>query len=534
MATLNKASSTFSEAATLEPWTEEAYTPFVGLVNPNSGGHMGAAILEVCWRTEYFKDRMFIITDVVKGGEPLQRFRARLDEAKDLAKKSGDPELRPRLVCGGGDGTPSFALNLVFRALLIPSSGVEDPTNDKWAWSDEEIKRYFPALVQMPLGTGNDLGASLGWGRKYPGHTMLPLGSDAHDVALKHWFDIALRKETKVVNFDVWAFIPPAGQDTFDAKVCELAEVKQDQHGDDNYVMRPSGPVVPFFCLLYACYGWMATVVARFQIKRHDSQMDNLLEYGKVGEALLVRKDPPQVRQNLTGMSATIVMDVGEEPGCGTDLQYFPPRVGEEKAYHQVGFLNVNSFSGGLLHGKDRASFKERWCLCGAGRRPVDYSDGKADFFRTATLGKFLGKTGNQLQTDKAAGGSFSFEAAKGKGIFLQYDGEARFVFHPDGAAWRMDVTQILRIPMVVAKVPPGRAPAGPVTFEFVGDSSKVERSRARLMRWVRGDVAKEMNATEEEIRRGGFLLPGDDLPETTGEKPHDASTVPKQNETAI
>merc|ERR1712232_915233 len=80
--------------------------------------------------------------------------------------------VRPRLIYGGGDGTASFALHMLFRTLqadpAISDDGFPDQGNG-FIWTDDEMAQAFPALAQMPLGTANDFGHSLGWGHRYPG-----------------------------------------------------------------------------------------------------------------------------------------------------------------------------------------------------------------------------------------------------------------------------------------------------------------------------------------------------------------------------
>ncbi|CAK0887693.1 unnamed protein product, partial [Prorocentrum cordatum] len=88
--------------------------------------------------------------------------------------------------------------------------------------------------------------------------------------------------------------------------------------------------------------------------------------------------------------------------------------------------------------------------------------------------------------------------------VFFQYDGEGRFVFHPGGQAWRMDVQHVLTVPVVVRPGAWRKLQAGlsdrPASFRFVGLPSEVERVKARVQRWVRGELAEEFNASPAEI----------------------------------
>lgn len=480
--------------------------------------------MAVCQRSEYFKDRFFSILDVVRGGEELRNFRAQLDQARDTAKARNDPAFRPRLICGGGDGTASFTLHIVFKALMMD-------TGASFAWTDEELGMYFPALVQMPLGTGNDLGGVLGWGRRYPGYTRNPFCSQAARMAnLVQWFDEALCIATPVVNFDVWGFMPPPGEEIVDVKTCELAGLTR-SGGKKQCVMKPAGVVAPFLILLYASYGFSAQILASFQLVRHDSQLLNVLEYFRIGPSLLLARPPAQLRSGMEGM--TVQHSQGDPPEKNGTDRYFPPRATrKDRRYGEVGFLNINSAGGGGLTGADRASFAARWCRCGSGRKPVDYGDGQIDVFRMRWL-RTVAKTGSKLQTDKRHGATFHFEAARGQGIFLQYDGEARFVFHPSGRAWRMDVRRVLTIPVVASSSSKPQAASDPVCFRMVGDLHEVAQVKARIVKWIRGELAQELNATADDIQKAGCLLQGGSAgaPKASafGPQPSQAWTEPSQ-----
>jgi len=498
-----KPDSPFPSNLKLNPWNPDEHAPCVGLINPKSGGKMGEPILEVCQRSDYYKDCMFHIIECVKGGEVMAKFRTRLNEAKAAAAAKADPAFRPRVICGGGDGTASFALLIVFKALKAAEDGSDDQGNG-FTWTDEELEKYFPALVQMPLGTGNDLGAILGWGRKYPGYTQVPHGSkDRHAHNLVQWFDAAVAITTPVVNFDVWGYMPAPGKDAMDVKICELASAETQNH-ETVYTMKPPDVVVPFLVLLYSSFGWSAAGVARFQLARHETQIGNTIEYGRVGLGLLTGPKSPQLRNNLEGV--TVTMPPGEPLESNGTNKYFPPGKKPDQHYWEVGFMNINSYTGGILTGQDRAPLSRRWCACGAGRKRVEFGDGKADFYREKQTTTAV-KTGTVLQTDKRRGGVFEFAAAKGKGLFLQYDGEARFAFHPEGNAWRMDVQHVLTIPVVCSPSAHKAPSSAPVCFRVEGNSVEVERVRQRIKKWVEGGLVQELNATADEIRSAGIPL---------------------------
>jgi hypothetical protein len=513
----------FPPDAQLDEWKPDVHAPFIGLINPKSGGQAGAPILEVCMRTPVYKDRMMHIVEVIKSANKkdglFEKFRTFLNEAKDAAKQK-DAKFRPRLICGGGDGTASFALMIVFKALLAnperADEGLAD-TGNGFIWTDEELKNFFPALVQMPLGTGNDLAGVLGWGRKAPGDLRCGCcrGASASHAALKTWFNRALDVRTPVSNFDVWGFMPPPGQDVMDLKLCELAAVTR-EGGKKKFVMKEPDVVVPFLVLLYASYGFAAEVVAKFQLKRTTSQFLNTLQYGIIGAPMMCcGSKVEQKKHRMDGLS--VWMPEGSDMEQNGTLQYFPPRPTRRPAhcYGEVGFLNLNSYSGGNVNGKDRSGCHFRWCICRGGatrRKPVRFDDGFMDLFRQRPPRTNL-KTGSVLQTDKRRSATFHFDPAdsKGVGVFMQYDGEGRFVFHPEHKPWRMDVHQVLRIPVVIG---PGVRPpdgGGEVGFAFVGEDSEVPRIKTRIKKWVAGGIVGEVNGTLDDLKNAGLPVTAKD-----------------------
>mmetsp|Transcript_3244 Transcript_3244/g.5306 ORF Transcript_3244/g.5306 Transcript_3244/m.5306 type:complete len:508 (-) Transcript_3244:168-1691(-) len=496
----------FADDLVLNPWDGSKCAPCIGLINPKSGGKMGEPILEVCHRTDYYKDRMFHIIQVVKGGDDFKNFRTRLCEAKDEAAAKNEPAFRPRLIVGGGDGTASFGLMLVFKALLPDESAGYADKGNGFHWTDEELEKYFPALVQMPLGTGNDLGGVLGWGRKYPGHAAIG-GPSVHGQHLQTWFDDAVSSKSPLVNFDIWGFMPPPGEEMMDMKLCELAKMDKSD-GKQHCVMKKADVVVPFLVLLYSSFGFSGQVISEFQLVRHDSQAENFREYVKLIPSLLMSAPPPELRQGMEGFSIENGPDEPKNKEDGSN-RYFPPRKSRAASnYGEVGFLNINSYGGGSFHAADRAGFTKRWCACGAGRVAATPCDGKMDFFRTRYARSNL-KTGSTLQVDKRKSATFKFEAAQGKGIFMQYDGEGRFVFSPDGSAWRMDVQQVLRVPFVLGPHATVQRTAEPIRFSIVGANEEKQRVQKRIVRWVHGELVGELNASVDDIRKANLPMEG-------------------------
>jgi len=503
----------YGDDARLPEFTKGVHVPTVALINPAAGAHAGSDIMEAARHSPYYQDRFFNIIHVVKGqkrGELLDVFRFELLAAKEEAKAMG---VRARIISGGGDGTASFALFILFKALKAQpdreDEGLQD-TGNGFIWTEEEFSECFPALAQLPLGSANDFGNILGWGQKYPGDFKVG-GQSSRMAALEKWINAVINKDTPIANFDVFGIMPPKGQDTCDFKICELTgkkgrkpHIKVD--GKNQLVMKEAGPPTPFYSLLYFSTGFGAYMIARFQINRRNTPIQNRLEYVRQGVGIVFESTPPQLMICADG----VTVDCEEQP-------YFPPRRekgNKGRKYREVGMLNVN-WQAHLVHGKDRANCCMRLpCGCGSSRAPVSFNDGQLDMYRMRlmTPTKDMGLT---KQVDKKKDFLLNFEGGKGKGIFFQYDGEGRFAFSPDGNPFSIFMRKVLNLPVVVGpftskgyrgNIDNGKA----VKFEFHGETAEeLEATKRRVVLHIDGGIDKELNGTKEEIARAAFPCDG-------------------------
>lgn len=141
----------------------------------------------------------------------------------------------------------------------------------------------------------------------------------------------------------------------------------------------------------------------------------------------------------------------------------------------------------------------------------MKFNDGLLDMYRMR-LKSYLKNPGKKMQTDKRKDMALTFEAAPGKGIFVQYDGEARFAFSPTGEAFRIYIRKVLNIPVVIGpyaqesltgNLNDGRE----VAFEFGGETPEEKALvRTRMLKSLHGDLDAELNATATEIT--GAKLP--------------------------
>lgn len=504
-------SNRFGHDPILPPHEQGFHIPVLALINPTSGGGAGGDILAVARACPYYKERFFNIIDIVKGQRPggaLDMFRIELNMCKDEAKAMGS---RARIIAGGGDGTASFALFVIFLALRAQPGreriGLADSGNG-FIWTDEELAESFPALAQMPLGSANDCAHILGWGQKCPGDVgpvlNQCLSASFKAARLVTWISHVVSPTTRISNFDVWGMLPKPGDENCDYKLAELTGKQglcpnRKLEGERQIVLKPAGKPVPFFVCLYFTAGFGAYMVSRFQINRRRTPLRNRLEYTKQAVGIILEKTPPQLFVRLDGV----------EVDCDGD-PYFPPRrdAGNRgRCYREVGFYNIN-WQANAVHGADRAGCGARLCST---RPPVRFNDGQMDMFRWH-FKSLLKNPGLRVQTDKKKEMLMRFNGGKGKGVFFQFDGEARFAFNPSGDPFHIFIRQVLQIPVVIGPEVDTRL-TGPlddplqVRFSFVGkDAAEVQHVKSRLLDLVSGQLDEHVNASEAELDDAGFL----------------------------
>lgn len=499
----------YGTKSTLPEYDSAQHVPILALINPMSGAKVGGEILRVAMRSEYYRNRFFNILSVVRGqgrGGAMDVFRVEFLKAVEEAKQQGT---RCRLISAGGDGTASFAMFIVFKALEAHKDREDDglkDTGNGFIWTDAEFEANFPALAQMPLGSANDCGNILGWGQVFPGDGFFVCGQGGRASRLYRWIDGVLNKQSPVVNFDVWGIMPPAGEDSTNFKICELTgargispRIKKD--GKLQLNMKTTGNPIPFFVCLYFSVGFFGYVVARFQLNRRSTPLRNTMEYIRQGASIILfERPPPQLGKHLEG----ITIDAGGEP-------YFPPRRdrgNKASKYRECGFYNIN-WQAHRFHGADRAPLCKRICCCAAKREPVKFDDGLLDIQRQRLL-TLAKNPGFKMQTDKRKDFHLKFAGGQGKGFFFQYDGEARYAFTPDGAPFDLYIRQVLNMPVVIGPWHQKKY-TGPLTpcskFEFHGDTQEeVAAVKRRILKNLDGGLEKEMCATSDELMQARLV----------------------------
>jgi len=237
-------------------------------------------------------------------------------------------------------------------------------------------------------------------------------------------------------------------------------------------------------------------MVSRFQINRRSTPVRNRLEYTRQAIGIVLERTPPQLKVRADG----ITIDCDSE-------SYFPPRRGKGvrgKAYREVGFYNIN-WQAHLAHGADRAPCFSRCFSRCSGLKPVLFNDGYLNMYRMRFT-SYLKNPGTTMQTDKKQDLLLSFHGDEGKGMFFQFDGEARYAFSPTGEDFQLYIRKVLNIPVVLGPwrshrltepVDNGR----PVRFEFHGDSTlEKDHVRNRVIKSVTGALDDELCATNLQL----------------------------------
>lgn len=277
----------------------------IAFVNPKSGGQKGRIVFERL-KNYLHKDNVF---DLTKGGP-----KPGLEKHKD--KKN------LRIIACGGDGTVGWVLSVI---------------------DEIDFGENLPAVSILPLGTGNDLARTLGWGGGYNNESM----------------EVFLNKviNGSVVKLDRWTI----NTTLVESKKLSDVDSKEVESAKNNL---PLSVLNNYFSI-----GADAKTALSFHEAREKnpdqftSQAFNKIEYAKNYSKDLINQSCKNISQNIKSFECD-----------GVDCL---PKI-KELNCHSIVFLNIPSFASGVKPWKNGES----------GFEPQSYSDGKLEIvgFHTADL----------------------------------------------------------------------------------------------------------------------------------------------------
>lgn len=277
----------------------------IAFVNPKSGGQKGRVVFERL-KNYLHKDHVF---DLTKGGP-----RPGLEKHKD--KKD------LRIIACGGDGTVGWVLSII---------------------DEVDFGENPPAVSILPLGTGNDLGRTLGWGSGYNGESM----------------EVFLNKviNGKVVKLDRWTIKTKL----LENKTTQKIEVESSNHNGAKRKL-PLNVLNNYFSI-----GADAKIALDFHAAREKnpelftSQAFNKIEYARNYSKDLINQSCKNTIQNVKEFECDGV-------DCLSKIK--------DMNCHSIVFLNIPSYASGTKPWKNGED----------GFEPQSYSDGKLEIvgFHTA------------------------------------------------------------------------------------------------------------------------------------------------------
>ncbi|MCO5552977.1 hypothetical protein L7F22_006497 [Adiantum nelumboides] len=120
--------------------------PVLAFINSKSGGQLGSQLLQP-YRVLLSPKQIFDLSEA-KPEEVLHRFLSSLEKLKGDGDNIAESILSSfKIIVAGGDGTAGWLLGVVGDLKLT----------------------HPPPIATVPLGTGNNLPYSFGWGKKNPG-----------------------------------------------------------------------------------------------------------------------------------------------------------------------------------------------------------------------------------------------------------------------------------------------------------------------------------------------------------------------------
>ncbi|CAL9754080.1 unnamed protein product [Musa acuminata subsp. burmannicoides] len=163
----------FTPESEKEDVPEKPTCPVIVFVNSKSGGQLGGDLIKT-YRQLLNRVQVFDLGEEAPD-KVLHRLYANFEKLKsDGDKLAAEIERTLRLIVAGGDGTAGWLLGVVCDLKLAQP----------------------PPIATVPLGTGNNLPFSFGWGKKNPG---------TNHQSVKYFLDQV--KKAKEMQIDSWHIV---------------------------------------------------------------------------------------------------------------------------------------------------------------------------------------------------------------------------------------------------------------------------------------------------------------------------------------
>ncbi|KMZ63329.1 Diacylglycerol kinase [Zostera marina] len=358
--------------------------PVVVFINSKSGGQQGTALLET-YRRLLNKSQVF---DLEEGTpqEFLERIYRNLDKLKKDDELADEIEKKLRLIVAGGDGTAGWLLGVV---------------------CDLNLSRP-PPIATVPLGTGNNLPFSFGWGKKNP-------GTDKESV--KVFLNEVMK--AKEINIDNWHIILKMRASTDSCEPLGPLDLPHSLHAfhrvsNTNSMDKEGHNTFRGGFWNYFSMGMDAQVSYDFHSERKQhpakfkNQIKNQSTYFKLGLSASLGKKPSS---NISDLAKIKVMNAPGDDWKDLDI---PSEI------KSIICVNLPSFSGGFnpwgVPNKHTTKFV-----------PMYVDDGLIEVvgFKNAFHGLLLlSKKGHGVRIAQAHRILFEFHKGAAKDTYMRMDGE--------------------------------------------------------------------------------------------------------------
>lgn len=287
--------------------------PVLVFINSKSGGQLGSELLK-SYRVLLSPKQVFDLSEE-KPDKVLHSVLSTLEKLKDDRDKVGESILRSlKIIVAGGDGTAGWLLGVVGDLKLS----------------------HPPPIATVPLGTGNNLPYSFGWGKKNPGTDLI--------AAEKFLFEVY---NAKPMNIDSWHIVMKM---SYRGSV-EPVKVPHSLHAFQKVAESDTLHEEGFQTFRggfwnYFSMGMDAQVAYEFHKKREENpekfknQLVNQATYGKIGVSqgwFLANCKHPSSR-NINNLGTIYIQ---------TNTERRWQKLSISKRIRSIVMLNLPSFSGG-------------------------------------------------------------------------------------------------------------------------------------------------------------------------------------------